>query len=113
MAILGSASEADMAGYATTSSHGLYTWQYDIFCGPGETVTAVQDEITALITTWRTPNGDSTSGQVALLTVKLLGYATQTASGIARLLTIASVESYPTRERLNLTFACAGFSYTV
>lgn len=118
MAVLGDFDMADQAGYATQSSTGLYVWQYDVYCSQasGDTPKDVQDELTALETALRTQNSDGTTGQVALLTVALLGYdpGTTTASGIARLISSNSTASFSTREVLQLTFRVPqGFSYTI
>lgn len=112
IALVNSFDEADLAGFATLSAHGIYTWQYDVLPVTGN-ATAVQDEITALITAWRTQNGDGTTGQVATLTVKLLGYSSTKATAKARLVSVKSLATYSTREKLALQFTCPqGFTYT-
>lgn len=109
--LVNSFDEADLAGLATLSAHGVYTWQYDVLPVTGN-ATAVQDEITALITAWRTQNGDGTTGQVATLTVKLLGYPSTNATAKARLVSVKSLATYSTREKLALAFmAPGGFQY--
>lgn len=104
--------EVDLAGFATLAMHGTYTWIYDVLPVTGN-ATAVQDELTALLTLLKTPNGDGSTGQVATLTVGLLGYTSTNATAKARLTKVQSLATYSTREKIALTFFCPqGFSYT-
>ena len=112
IALAGYPQEVDLAGLATLSMHGTYTWQYDII-PQGGSVAAVQDELTTLLTGLHTPNMDGTTGQVALLTVKLLGYPSTNATAMARLVKVASLETYSVRAKVGLTFMCPSFfTYT-
>lgn len=110
---LNSTFEIDLAGYSDYAAHSIYTWVYDVLPVTG-TPTAVQDEITALMTKLRTKNVDGTTGQVDVLTVALLGYESTNATAIARLVSVKSLATYSTREKLALMFWCpTGFTYTV
>lgn len=111
--LVNSPNVADGAGLAVQAIHGApVTWIYDII-PQGANKKAVQDELTALITAMKTPNLDGTSGQVALLTVALLGYVGVNATGMARLIGVKSLATYSVRERVALSFLIPqGMSYT-
>lgn len=111
---MGSVNEVDLAGLADISQHGVYVWNY-LVGAVTQTLKQAQDEITALLTAMRTRNVDGTTGQVALLTVALNGYATgvAVATGTARLLSVTANETGPTWDKLSLAFLVPqGFSYT-
>jgi hypothetical protein len=113
LGLVSSSFEVDLAGFADLAIHCTYTWEYLISAPIGGSLSTVQDELTALITARRTQNSDGTTGQVGLLTVALLGYGGTNATAMARLVSVRSLESGQTYEKVLLGFTCPqGFSYT-